>query len=62
MLLDHFRVCAWAPLNDSDSELPLDENYQQCVKILWSKDLWKRNQHVREWYMIEVMQDKKTNK
>ena len=49
ILLDHLRACAWAPSNDSDSELPPDGNYQQCVKVMQSTNLWKRNQHVREW-------------
>ena len=49
ILLDHLRACAWAPSNDNDSELPLDYNYQQCVKVMQSTNLWKRNQHVRDW-------------
>ena len=49
ILLDHLRACAWAPSNDSDTELPEDHNYQKCVEVLKSTNIWKKNKHVRDW-------------
>ena len=49
LLLDHLRACAWASSVDDDPTLPHDYHYQQALKVLKETNIWKKNEHVREW-------------
>lgn len=49
ILLGMLRSCAWAPSAGIDADMPFDHHFKQAVKTLTSSDLWKKNEHVRQW-------------
>ena len=49
LLLDLLRDCANAPPNGDIHDKPSDYYFQQAEKTLKESDIWKNNEHVRQW-------------